>query len=117
MMHVKIAKNHYLGQEGAKRLNCAQSIISAFKDKYDFDEKIIDSFWQFGSGRAPDGQCGAYYAAKYILENKRADIKTDKLDQYFIEQAGSLVCHDIRKSKKLSCARCVEKSAEFIAAL
>jgi len=112
-MPVNTAKNHYLGKEGCKRMNCAQSVICAFKDKFGLNEEVIEAFRAYGGGRAPDGLCGAYYAAKYLL-HKDSEEKACELENYFLEQAGAVKCHEIRGAKKLSCLGCVEKSSEFL---
>lgn len=112
-MPVNTAKNHYLGKDGYKRMNCAQSVISAFKEKFDLSTEIIESFRAYGAGRAPEGLCGAFYAARYILEKSAAD-KSTELEKYFLDQAGAVKCHEIRAGKKLSCIGCVEKCAEFL---
>ena len=113
-MPVNTAKNHYLGKEGCKRMNCAQSVISAFKEKFDLNEETIEAFRVYGAGRAPEGLCGALYAAKYILEKGFEEGKVNELEKYFIEQAGAVKCHEIRAGKKLSCLGCIEKSSEFL---
>lgn len=115
-MAVNRAKNHFLGKEGCKRMNCAQAVIYAFKDKFDIDEDIIEKFKIYGSGRAPEGVCGAYYAAKHILESE-AITKVNELEEYFMQQAGALSCRDVRSLKRLSCIKCVERSSEFLADL
>ena len=111
-MSVKEAKNHYLGLEGYKRANCAEAIICAFMDKFELDEDTADSFRQFGGGRAPEGACGAFYAAKYILETKCPE-KVSEFEKFFIDNAGALKCCDI-KSRRTPCVACVEKSAEYL---
>jgi hypothetical protein len=109
-----IAKNHFLGKEGLVKLNCAQSVAIAFKEKYSLSEETLEAFRSFGSGKAPEGLCGAYYAAKFLLEKNKAHKNADHLEQYFIEQAGDIRCSRIRECRKLSCLGCVEKSAEYI---
>lgn len=113
-MSANVAKNHFLGKEGFRRLNCAQAVASAFKEKYHLKEETLEAFRAFGSGRAPEGLCGAYYAAKYILEENETSGKADRLERYFLEEAGDIHCSRIRECKKLSCLGCVEKSAEFL---
>lgn len=112
-MPINIAKNSYLGKEGITRMNCAQAVINAFKEKYDIDDDILEEFKSYGSGKAPEGMCGAYYATKYLLEKSDPD-KSAEFEQYFTDQAGSVKCHDIKANKKLSCLGCVEKSAEYL---
>ncbi|MDP4182713.1 MAG: C-GCAxxG-C-C family (seleno)protein [Bacillota bacterium] len=112
-MSVIKAKNNYIGQGGCVRMNCAQSVVSAFKDKFNLDDELVESFRAFGGGRAPAGVCGAYYAVKSIIERVDKD-KADELKKYFLDHAGALECSNIRGLKKLSCVGCVEKSSEFL---
>jgi len=113
-MSANVAKNHFLGKEGLRRLNCAQAVASAFQEKYDLSAETLEAFRAFGSGSAPEGLCGAYYAAKYILEKNEAQGEANRLERYFLEQAGDIRCSRIRACRKLSCLGCVEKSAEFL---
>ncbi|HEX9058797.1 MAG TPA: C-GCAxxG-C-C family protein [Clostridia bacterium] len=105
------AGDYYLGKEGHNRMNCAQAVICAFKDIFGISDDTIEKFGEYGGGRAPDGLCGAYYAAKYILKEKE---KCAELESYFLNEAGSIKCNEIRSCRRLSCLGCVEKSAEFI---
>ncbi|WP_027398328.1 C-GCAxxG-C-C family (seleno)protein [Anaerovorax odorimutans] len=112
-MPIKKAINHFLGKNGHKRMNCAQAVINAFKEKYDIDDDTVKLFRLYGSGRAPEGICGAYFAARFALEKKNPE-KLKDFEKYFIDQAGSIKCHEIRSNRKLSCLGCVEKSAEYL---
>ncbi len=112
-MPINIAKNSFLGKGGLKRLNCAQSVIQAYKDKYLIDGKTVELFRQYGGGRAPDGMCGAYFAARYALELSNPE-KLGDFEKYFIDHAGSTRCQQIRAMKKLSCLDCVIKSSEYL---
>jgi len=112
-MSIEKAKKHFLGKEGHARLNCVQSILTAFKDKVSFDEKTMAKLASYGGGNAPEGLCGAYYAAKCLLE-KNLPNKLQELETFFRNAAGSLKCKEIRQMKKLSCLGCVEKAAEFV---
>ena len=105
-MPVNTAKSHYLGKDGFARMNCAQAV--------GLSQEVIELFRAYGGGRAPDGLCGALYAAMYILKNKNAGEKSAELEKFFLEQAGALKCHEVRTCRKLSCLGCVEKSSEFI---
>lgn len=115
-MAVEKAKSYYLGQNGYKRMNCAQSIISVFMEDNPQKESLIEAFGRYGGGNAPEGLCGAFYAAKYILENNY-NMKRDDFERYFMEHTGALKCHEIKGLRKLSCVGCVEKSAEFLHAV
>ncbi len=108
------AKNNYLGQEGCQKMNCAQAVLSAFKDDFNIEEGIVEAFKNYGGGRAPDGLCGALYAVKYIMSKQQDKEKLEQLEKYFLENAGALECKQIRGLRKLSCVGCVEKSSEFL---
>lgn len=113
-MAINTAKNHYLGKNGCKRMNCAQAIMHAFKEKFEIDESMVEQFKLYGSGNAPDGLCGAYYATKHILEKSTASGKDGELEKYFLEKAGAVKCREIRRAKKLSCLGCVEGCCEYL---
>lgn len=113
-MPINLAKNHFLGKEGFERLNCAQSLVYAFKEKFHVDADI-NLFKQYGGGRAPEGLCGAVYATNYILKKGNMDGKVKDLEKVFLEHASALKCRDIKDAKKLSCLGCVEKCSEFLA--
>ena len=112
-MPINKAKNYYLGK-GSTRLNCAQSVIKAFQEHFGYDDKLVAEFLACGGGRAPGGVCGAYFAAKHLLQ-KKDPAKLTEFDNWFLEKAGSLQCREIREKRQLSCLGCVEKAAEFIA--
>jgi len=108
------AKNNYTGQGGCQRMNCAQSVISAFKENFNIEDDVVETFNNYGGGRAPDGLCGALFAVKYIINKHQDKEKVAELEEYFLEHAGALECKNIRGLKKLSCVGCVEKSSEFL---
>lgn len=113
-MLVEKARDHFLGKNGCRRLNCAQAVVATFKDKFRLPEHMIDEYASFGVGKAPQGECGAFYAARSILEAINPE-KFRQHEERLIAQLGSLTCRDIRSSRKLSCVGCVEKAAEFLA--
>jgi hypothetical protein len=84
------------------RYNCAQAMVC----HYGGSEDEISEMKAMGSGRAPNGYCGALQGALFLLGKhsfpKDAYIKT------FAQQAGSPFCRQIRKQKQISCRQCVE---------
>ena len=113
------AKNNYTGQDGCKRMNCAQSVLSAFKEDFNIEEDMLEAFKSYGGGKAPNGLCGALYAVKCIVNKQQGqdEEKEAELEEYFLKHAGALECSNIRGLKKLSCVGCVEKSSEFLEGL
>ncbi|MBU1027192.1 MAG: C-GCAxxG-C-C family protein, partial [Candidatus Margulisbacteria bacterium] len=99
----------FLGRDGHQRLNCAESILTAFGELDQVDKEKISR----GHGRAPQGECGAICAAKAILAKTNLD-HVKEMEDEFIKVAGSTKCREIRKLRKISCLGCVEKSAELL---
>jgi hypothetical protein len=103
----------YLGLNGNRRHNCAQAVIAGFKEEFSLSNDLVAKFAAHGGGKAPEGYCGALYAAQYILKNKNPS-EIEKSGDVFIKAAGSTKCKEIRSMKKLSCLSCVEMAAEII---
>ena len=112
-MSVEKAKNHYLGRSGSKRMNCCESVAHAFKHAVPLSEEELRSFGGCGGGRAPEGYCGAFYAARYILERHFPHRVQEGMKELHAV-AGSLKCREIKTLKKLPCIGCVEKAAEVV---
>ncbi|MCX6914223.1 MAG: hypothetical protein NT167_14415, partial [Verrucomicrobia bacterium] len=63
-----------------------------------------------GAGRAPEGLCGAVYAACLLAPSRAEELKAA-----FAARLGSLHCKEIRAAKKHPCAECVAQGAELLA--
>ena len=107
------AKEYFLGQNGQTKLNCAQSVVKACAGGLGVSEEEISLYAGCGGGKAPEGVCGAYYAAYSLLSKKRPQ-QISLLKETFSAAAGSLTCKEIRAHKKLTCLGCVEKAADFL---
>ncbi len=109
------ARNFFLGKNGYKRFNCAQTIALLFKDRFDFiTDDLIRQFKKMGHGRAPHGECGMLYAAKYIFEQDGLHSEIPEVEDYFREIAGTTSCREVKKKKVPFCAVCLEKTALYI---
>ena len=114
MIEEKI-KQHFLGEKGFKRLNCAQTMAEIFKDKYDFlTDDTVKAFKKMGYGKAPKGECGMLYAAKYILDESGEPDKIIEIENYFIEIAGTTLCRELKKKKIPFCAQCLMQTASYM---
>ena len=102
------ATTHFHGPEGH---NCAQAVLQAYANHSGVDQACVQRFSQFGGGLAPDGQCGALFAAKSMLEDESA---RQSLEAAFALAAGSAQCRQIRKLRRLSCRQCVQTAADEI---
>ena len=109
-MSVELARSHYLGKDGCAKLNCAQSVAGAFQGKFALSDEAFQACRIYGGGRAPNGECGALYAAKLMLEKAYPAMIKDCEDALLL-YGGSTQCHKIRSARRLSCLGCVETVA------
>ena len=93
------------------RLNCAQSVVYAWREVFGETELTVADLKPFGAGRAPDGLCGAVHAACLLAPDRAEELKAA-----FAAGVGSLYCKEIRAAKEHSCAECVAEAAELLAA-
>jgi hypothetical protein len=114
MMSIKSALNYYLGKDGCKRMNCAQSILKAFETQFKVGTDVIEQFGLYGRGNAPEGLCGALYAVKYLSENNTDILNFSEFQADFKSRAGAVKCSEIKDAKQFSCLDCIEKCAEFL---
>ena len=92
------------------RLNCAQSVLYAWREVSGDTSIPLDEVKVFGGGRSPDGLCGALYTACLIAPD-RAEV----LKQNFMARLGSLYCKELRAAKVFPCETCVCQAAELLA--
>ncbi len=103
------AVDSYTGKNGI-RLNCAQAVTRAAKEEYGISEAEIESLKSFSGGRAPEGMCGAIYAAQWLISRKSPEGAL-KAVEVFRELMGDVRCKEIRSARKRSCMDCVAEAA------
>lgn len=91
-----------------ERLNCAQSVLHAWREVFGDTAITVPELKPFGAGRAPEGLCGAIYAACLLAPDRAEELKAA-----FTARIGSLYCKGIRAARKHSCADCVAEAAEL----
>ena len=91
-----------------ERLNCAQSVIQAYRSVSGDEAHQLEEFKKLGAGRAPEGVCGALFAACQVGEKHAAT-----LPRRFKARAGSIHCREL-KGQSVSCKTCVETAAELL---
>ena len=84
------------------RLNCSQSVLALCGI-----EGRMEEFAEFGGGRAPEGLCGALYAALRLVPDERREA----VRRAFAAEAGAEKCLDIKKGTGTSCQMCVAIAA------
>jgi hypothetical protein len=101
------ATDHYNSRRG----NCAQAVALAWKDKQSPETDLHEQFSGLGRGQAPEGTCGALYAACAIAgESHKENVK----EQFRLLAAGHTTCRDIRKNRIMPCADCVASAAGIL---
>jgi hypothetical protein len=96
---------------GQSRYNCAQAVLKAYAPEVGVGGCCLERFSQFGSGRAPGGECGALFAAKSVLGDPAAK---QEVEREFVGVAGTTKCRDIRKGRRASCEQCVQTAADAL---
>jgi hypothetical protein len=104
-------KDHALKvfRKDPERLNCAQSVLYAWREVSGDRSLALADLKPFGGGRAPDGICGALHTACVI-----APERADALKQRFAARLGSLYCKELRAAKAHPCETCVVQAAELL---
>jgi len=91
--------------KAVNHFNCAQATAAGCGR-----EDLVPELASCGGGKAPEGYCGALYAALQLLpESARGAAK-----QEFQAAAGSLLCREIKVTAAISCAGCVETAAGIV---
>lgn len=96
---------------GKEKYNCAQAILKFFQEDYKIEQSLIDKYKKKGGGRAEGGVCGALHASYFLIKNKEMTAMADK---HFADEAGSIVCKEIKRAKKLSCEQCVDLAERIL---
>lgn len=90
------------------RLNCAQSVIHAYRAVAKDGHHNVEDFKDFGGGRAPEGLCGALFAAC-----SAHPLNAEGLTEHFSARMGSVTCKDL-KSRAVPCTSCVAAASELL---
>lgn len=92
-----------------ERLNCAQSVLQAWRAVSGDTSIALADFKPLGGGRAPDGLCGALHAACMIAPGQ-----AEALKQNFATRLGSLYCKELRAANVHPCETCVSQATELL---
>lgn len=87
-----------------RRHNCAQAVACGCGG-----EELYEELQGCGCGRAPEGECGALYAAKLL--NPEA---ADKIAAEFASRLGSVECARLKRELGVPCSECVALAAELV---
>ncbi len=87
-------------------LTCSQAVYAAFKEA---NADSLARLKAMSGGRAPEGMCGALYAAKLIVPPQHHAA----MDAEFSAATGDLACKRIKGDHKTPCEKCVEVAAKL----
>jgi hypothetical protein len=90
------------------RLNCAQAVIHSYRAVSKDDAHSPEDFKGMGGGKAPDGICGALFAACTVHSGD-----APCLIQRFLSRLGGITCKEL-KGGGVSCESCVGVAAELL---
>ncbi len=82
--------------------NCAQAIAYRWRKRFS-DPLTVEKFQANGGGRAPEGLCGALYAAMQACPDHADEIKAD-----FAKACGALHCRELKGANRVPCPVCVD---------
>lgn len=88
-----------------KRHNCAQAVMEGAGGS----PEAVAAMAACGTGKAPEGLCGALHAALTLCPEHTEEIKAA-----FIADAGALTCHEIKSDCGTPCEYCVETAAKAV---
>lgn len=91
--------------EVPRRFNCAQSVAAGASR-----EDLLEEFSTKGGGRAPEGLCGALYAALELLPAEKRPAAMAE----FQNKAGSTLCREIKAGTGFTCAECVALAEKLL---
>jgi len=93
------------------RLNCAQAVAHAWASDDAAASAAVAEHAKHGGGNAPDGECGALFAARQIATRRGGD--PDNLLKRFAAVHGRTACRELR-ARRVACADCVRTAADLV---
>jgi len=85
--------------------NCAQTVCAAFGR-----EDLVESMKTCGGGKAPEGTCGALYAAIVLAGDKAEAVKAA-----FYAAHGACTCRELKGgAARVACQDCVRTAATLV---
>lgn len=84
--------------------NCAQTVCAAF----DRDD-MLEAMKACGGGRAPEGTCGALYAATLLAPERAGEITAA-----FLSANGATRCRELKGEHRVPCQTCVATAASLL---
>lgn len=108
---------------GTRKVNCAEAILRAYLGDRSALPAGVKNFRALGWGHAPEGECGAYFAAGYVIDQltfagpaagRTRASKRRAFESEFIRRIGSKTCTCIKKDRLASCRQCVAVGVDLL---
>ncbi len=80
-----------------RKYNCSQSVACGLGR-----DELFEELSSCGGGQAPDGLCGALFAAELVVPEKKEEIAAG-----FAEKLGSVHCKVLKRELNVPCEECV----------
>jgi hypothetical protein len=94
-----------------RRANCALAVAQAWSEGTGNNCSDLSHFHDCGHGRAPEGTCGALYAARTIAGPQHSAFVDER---FSAASGGATQCRDIRSQRALACLDCVRVAAQAL---
>lgn len=88
--------------------NCAQAIAYRWQELF-HDSDIVERYAPYVGGRAPEGLCGALYAATQACPEHASEIVKE-----FAASCGAIHCRDIKGNNRTPCKQCVDVADRLV---
>ena len=89
---------------------CSQAVLLGFKDEFGITERDVAEFARYRGGLAPEGYCGALYAANSLLAKRGLSPVTEE----YRAIAGAVKCREIKGGTKFPCVECVRLADSLV---
>ncbi|HTI99125.1 MAG TPA: C-GCAxxG-C-C family protein [Dongiaceae bacterium] len=89
--------------------NCAQAVLHGYQTVTGDRVLSVADFKPFGGGRAPEGLCGALYAATRIAPHAAETLKAE-----FARRTGATTCRVLKGQLHHPCPACVSTAVELL---
>ena len=88
--------------------NCAQAIAYRWNNLFDNND-IVSTYAPYIGGHAPEGYCGALYAAMQACPKY-----ADKIKDEFTNICGATRCYAIKTENRTPCEICVDTADKLV---
>ena len=89
---------------------CSQAVLLGFKVEFAVTEREVAEFARYRGGLAPEGYCGALYAANQLLAKRGLPTVTEE----FRAVAGAVKWREIKGGTKYPCMECVRLADRLV---